>query len=241
MATDGAWRWRYGVEDKYHYRFWGQVIRWMAYQRNMAVGERMRLSFRPEQPRPGETVFFRVSVMTAEGTPLRQASLPLRIEPPTGKSETLPLRQVDSEWGVFVGQRQLQQTGVHRITISHPQDDSQLETSVVVQGRAVEAVGRPARPDVIREIAAAAKGKFLAIAGGKLSGSNTSGSNTPGNTASDDETPSLAGTLVAQLNRLPDPPAEVRRIRWWSHPLTMIGMIVGLTLFWIGRKWAGMI
>ena len=34
MGTDGAWRWRKGVEDKYHYRFWGQVARWMAYQRN---------------------------------------------------------------------------------------------------------------------------------------------------------------------------------------------------------------
>ena len=29
MGTDGAWRWRKGVEDKYHYRFWGQVVRWM--------------------------------------------------------------------------------------------------------------------------------------------------------------------------------------------------------------------
>ncbi|MCA9135580.1 MAG: hypothetical protein KDB00_02445, partial [Planctomycetales bacterium] len=36
MGTDSAWRWRMGVEDKYHYRFWGQAIRWMAYQRNMA-------------------------------------------------------------------------------------------------------------------------------------------------------------------------------------------------------------
>ena len=23
MGTDGAWRWREGVEDRYHYRFWG--------------------------------------------------------------------------------------------------------------------------------------------------------------------------------------------------------------------------
>ena len=43
MGTDGAWRWRKGVEDKYHYRFWGQVVRWMAYQRNMAKGATMRL------------------------------------------------------------------------------------------------------------------------------------------------------------------------------------------------------
>ncbi len=51
MGTDGAWRWRKGVEDKYHYRFWGQVVRWMAYQRNMAKGETMRLYYVPDQPR----------------------------------------------------------------------------------------------------------------------------------------------------------------------------------------------
>ena len=50
MGTDGAWRWRKGVEDKYHYRFWGQVVRWMAYQRNMAKGETMRLYYVPDQP-----------------------------------------------------------------------------------------------------------------------------------------------------------------------------------------------
>ena len=73
MGTDAAWRWRMGVEDKYHYRFWGQVIRWMAYQRNMAVGETMRLSYRPEQPQTDETVSFRASVMTDRGSPSRRA------------------------------------------------------------------------------------------------------------------------------------------------------------------------
>ena len=64
MGIDSVWRWRMGVEDQYHYRFWGQVIRWMAYQRNMAVGETMRLSYRPDQPEIGETVTLRASVIT---------------------------------------------------------------------------------------------------------------------------------------------------------------------------------
>ncbi|MEZ0299457.1 MAG: hypothetical protein ACAI35_23630, partial [Candidatus Methylacidiphilales bacterium] len=34
MGTDAAWRWRKGVEDTYHYRFWGQVVRWMSHQRH---------------------------------------------------------------------------------------------------------------------------------------------------------------------------------------------------------------
>lgn len=56
MGTDSAWRWRRGVEDKYHYRFWSQVARWMSYQRNMAAGERIRLIPTPERPRPGDTL-----------------------------------------------------------------------------------------------------------------------------------------------------------------------------------------
>ena len=55
MGTDGAWRWRRGVEDRYHYRFWGQVVRWMAYQRNMSSGDKMRavLLARPAVGRGG--------------------------------------------------------------------------------------------------------------------------------------------------------------------------------------------
>ena len=43
MGTDGALQWRKGVEDLYHYRFRGKVVRWMAYQRFMSHGESTRL------------------------------------------------------------------------------------------------------------------------------------------------------------------------------------------------------
>src|SRR5581483_8673212 len=44
LGTDSAWRWRRGVEDKYHYRFWGQVVRWMAHQRHLSEKEGIRLT-----------------------------------------------------------------------------------------------------------------------------------------------------------------------------------------------------
>ena len=70
MGTDGAWRWRKGVEDKYHYRFWGQVVRWMAYQRNMAKGETMRLYYVPDQPKLNQTLSLHANVMEQSGEPL---------------------------------------------------------------------------------------------------------------------------------------------------------------------------
>src|SRR5205814_1967606 len=84
MGTDGAWRWRKGVEDKYHYRFWGQVVRWMAYQRNMAKGETMRLYYSPEQPQAGQTVVLKCNVMETSGEPVAGGDVTARITAPSG-------------------------------------------------------------------------------------------------------------------------------------------------------------
>ncbi len=81
MGTDGAWRWRKGVEDKYHYRFWGQVVRWMAYQRNMAKGETMRLYYVPDQPRLNQILALHANVMEPGGEPLHGGEVTARSAP----------------------------------------------------------------------------------------------------------------------------------------------------------------
>ena len=62
LGTDGAWRWRKGVEDRYHYRFWAQVVRWMAHQRHLAGNAGIRLIFAPENPRRGDTIYLLATV-----------------------------------------------------------------------------------------------------------------------------------------------------------------------------------
>ena len=101
MGTDGAWRWRKGVEDKYHYRFWGQVVRWMAYQRNMAKGETMRLYYSPDQPQLKQTITMNANVMEKSGEPLTKGEVMARIVAPSGKAETIRLSPFGDEWGAF--------------------------------------------------------------------------------------------------------------------------------------------
>src|SRR5204862_5335080 len=103
MGTDGAWRWRKGVEDKYHYRFWGQVVRWMAYQRNMAKGETMRLYYSPDQPQMRQTVTLHANVMERSGEPLHRGEVTARVTAPSGKSELVRLASAGDEWGLFSG------------------------------------------------------------------------------------------------------------------------------------------
>lgn len=213
MGTDSAWRWRMGVEDKFHYRFWGQAIRWMAYQRNMAVGQTMRLSYRPEQPMPGETVTLRASVMTSMGTPADVDAVAVEVVSPTGETGEVRLEKADAQWGVFVGQTIFDQVGDFSMTLSHPTEQAKVQARIAVQGRAVEQVGRPARPDIMREVAR--------VGGGQMN------------------SPDQIGQLIEQINRMPPAASTTQRIQWWNHPAVMLGMVGGLGLFWVGRKWAG--
>jgi hypothetical protein len=215
MGTDGAWRWRKGVEDKYHYRFWGQVVRWMAYRRNMAKGETMRLYYTPDQPSLGQTLMLSANVMETSGEPLSRGDVVARIEAPSGAAETVRFTSIGEEWGAFTGRYTPQEPGKHTVTLTCRQTGGSLEASFFVQGALVEPVGRPARPEVLEEIARVTHGAVLEA----------------------DE----MSKVLDYLARLPEPPPSVRRLRLWSHPVTA-GLVIGLLgVFWIGRKAVGLI
>ena len=197
MGTDGAWRWRKGVEDKYHYRFWGQVVRWMAYQRNMAKGETMRLYYSPDQPQLRKTLTLKANVMEPSGEPLSKGEVVARIVAPSGKAQTIRFTPLGDEWGAFMGRYVSEEPGKHEVTLSCRETGASLEASFFVQGADKEPVGRPARPEVLEEIARVTRGKI--VAGGRFDGDSQS------------------------LPNLPDPPPTVRRLQIWCHPVTAVG------------------
>jgi hypothetical protein len=214
IGTDATWRWREGVEDKYHYRFWGQVVRWMAYQRSMAHGELMRLFFSPDRPQAGDTVTLYANVMTASGEPLRSGNVLVQIVSPGGKTESVRLSPHD-EWGLFTAPFTPRESGTYQFTLSCKENNSSLETGLSVQHVRKERIGQPARIDVLTEIAA--------ITGGKLA-------------KTDDLQPLLEGIAA-----LPEQIPSVKRLRIWCHP-AWAGMIVLLLgLFWTARKITGVI
>ena len=215
MGTDGAWRWRKGVEDRYHYRFWGQVVRWMAYQRNMAKGETMRLFYTPDQPQMRQAVALHAIVMEKSGEPLHDGEVTARITAPSGKGEVVRFRSAGDEWGVFTGRFTALEPGKHQVILSCRQTNASLETTFYVQGVATERVGRPARPEVLEEIARVTRGKVIG--------------------------PDKLEEAVRSLAELPDPPALVRRVQLWSHPLAGAVLVLLMGIFWAGRKVIGLI
>ena len=215
MGTDGAWRWRKGVEDLYHYRFWGQVVRWMAYRRNMAQGESMRLYYSPERPQVRQTITVNANVMEPSGEPLSKGEVTLRTVAPSGRVKTARLESSGQQWGAFSGRFTPEEPGEHRLTLFCKETQASLETSIFVQGVALEQIGKPARPEVLEEIARVTRGQVLTV--------------------------DRVEEVVQWLAAMPDPPPSVHRIPVWSHPVMLGLFLTLLTLFWIGRKGVGLI
>ncbi len=217
MGTDGAWRWREGVEDKYHYRFWGQVARWMAYQRNMAGGDSMRLFYSPDRPRTGQTLSLNANVMALDGEPLQEGNVNVQIVAPSGNTQTVKLSpQSDEEqWGLFSGFFVPEENGEHHATLTCRETGTTLETTISVQGLEREKIGRPANLEALKEIAAITRGKLVSA--------------------------EQMNDLADAIKKLPEPEPQIRRIRLWAHPIWAGTMILLLGLFWVGRKLVGFI
>jgi len=214
MGTDSAWRWREGVEDRYHYRFWGQVARWMAYQRQMASGQSMRLFYSPDRPRVDDVVSLNANVLDSRGAPLNQGTVVVQAISPTGKTKTVRLAPGEQDaWGLFVGSLTPKEPGPHRLIASCAETGATVEADLTVQGLNRERQGRLARYDVLEEIASITQGKLAAV--------------------------SEVSSLVDHLAALPEPEPTVHRTRIWSHPVWGGILVASLGVFWVGRKMNG--
>lgn len=214
MGIDSAWRWRRGVEDLYHYRFWGQVARWMSYQRNMAAGQRVRMFFTPERPLPGATVNLNANAFDPNGAPLKEGAVSVDITSPGGEVRRIELQKNESDWGAYSGRFKIDMPGEWKLrAITAVSPDIPTETKIMVQGVDVEKIGQPARFEVLEEISRVTRARSVL--------------------------PQQLADLISEIDALPEPKPLENRIPLWSHWATLVVLVTLLGLFWAGRKLNG--
>ncbi|MGJ8674142.1 hypothetical protein [Rubritalea sp.] len=215
LGHDSAWRWRRGVEDLYHYRFWGQVARWMSYQRNMAAGERLRLYYAPDRPKPGDFVTLNANAFAPNGAPLQEGEINIDITAPDGNSSRIQLTPAEEAWGSYTGRMRITQAGEWKIQASIAGDSNApaIETTITAQGDSLEKVGQPARPEVLEEMARVAKGAVIH--------------------------PQEISKISAVIDALPKRKPLEDSLPLWAQISTMIVLLTLLGLFWTLRKLNG--
>ncbi len=214
MGTDSAWRWRKGVEDTYHYRFWGQVVRWMAHQRHLSQDEGVRFFYSPETPKRGDKVQLNATVLDKLGAPITTGKVTVTLTAPSGTSETIDLSAEHPEWGVHTGQFIPREGGRYAVEVKCDSAQRRLKTQLDVTVPTLEKVGLPAKLDVLREISALTNGKFA--------------------------TPSDLSQIISNLTLLPERKPEEHRFRLWCDPHWCAALLGLFTLYWIGRKIGGL-
>ncbi|MGA0369153.1 MAG: hypothetical protein ACO3N7_06850 [Kiritimatiellia bacterium] len=214
MGTDAAWRWRRGVEDLYHYRFWGQVVRWMAHKRHMFGEEGARLFIQPERPMAGQeitlTLSLRGAMALSEEIPFR-----LRIRNESGAVLSPSVRALEGG-GTYQALWTPAAPGLQRVELLEPDEDTVWFTSeFLVEGDIPEQVGVPADPAILREMTRVTSGKLVRT----------------------DE----VSSLLDSLKRLPQEQKVLTVRRIWQHPLWVISLLVLFGVYWILRKRQGWI
>ncbi len=218
MGIDSAWRWRKGVEDKYHYRFWGQVARWMAHKRHLAGNSGIRCFITPEKPVAGKSVTINATLSDRAGFPIDNAIVKVIASPVAkgkGNPVSLRLHQDEKGWGLYSGTFTPNASGQWKLKIQSSDGAISASMTLDVSEKQLEIVGRPARSAPLRQIDSVTKGAFFTTA--------------------------KFEDAVRAVAALPERSDIVKRFPIWSQwwwGATILLLLVG---HWILRKTSGLI
>ncbi|MEG0586671.1 MAG: FixH family protein [Akkermansia sp.] len=215
MGTDAAWRWRRGVEDKYHYRFWRQVARWMSYRRNMASGQQVRLMISPERPELGDDITVTALISDKQGAPINKEDAFLDITSPSGDKMKQQMTQTQGSWGTYSTSFPLNQSGDWKIIASSASLHEVVELTISTPDNILEKKGLPVNTQLLEEMAFISGGELVPI--------------------------SAIDTLINKIKAHPEQQPNQLRFRLWNNSIVLALLIGLLTTFWIGRKINGTI
>ncbi len=216
LGTDAAWRWREGVEDLYHYRFWGQVVRWMAHKRHMFSDSGARVFFQPERPEVGQETSLTVTLRGALGLDDEDVPVRLRFTDANGGVVSPTLTPLEGG-GTFTATWTPENPGEHTLELlpTSGSDTPVLSRDFMVEGQIPEQVGDPTAPRLLEEVAQVTGGESVTMEDAEL--------------------------LLERLSQLPRQQLVLNVTRLWQNPLWVSGVFLFFGLYWILRKRQGWI
>jgi hypothetical protein len=216
-GLEETWRWRRGIGDEFHYRFWDQAVRWMVKRQFTEGDPRARLSIDRTECDVGEAVLVEAYCLGTDGYPLQDASVWLTVADTAGKRQRLAMQPAPGGWGVYRASFSPPATGAYEMQpIVSAYGDDPLPSKVTLQVSRVdlEKDTLAQNATALKAIAQASGGKYLMVT----------------------EADQLAGLLVAtkQSRNLT---AEYSPCRHWIFYASLVALLGGA---WLVRKRSGL-
>lgn len=216
--ADSTWRWRWRVGDRYFYRYWGQVIRFLT-PRDLPGNERF-VQVATDRPgssyRLGQQVTLTVRLLDPYYHPVKVPSLIAQISGNNGIRQTIQLQPTPNAPGLYTARFLPSLTGKYTVAVTSPINPNAKGTATfVVESLAIELQKPELDEKELRRIAAAGGGHYY-----------------------------LPDQLDEWLRTLKNRPLVVvttQETEIWDSPLFLALFIVPLAMEWLVRKRCGLL
>lgn len=212
IGTDQLWRLRFKVGDKFHARFWGQVIQFLTLSRLLGENKRIQIETGRRAFRTGERVPIYANVLSEAFEPVNLANYPVYVERPEGQAETtqVKLEPVKDVPGFYQGFFTPELEGRYLIRTGPAEREFSNTVELQVATTPLEQLEPALQEDTLRKLAELSGGRYLTIR----------------------DLPSLAETLQQEAQT-----TTVRREKeLWDLPFVFILILLCAATEWFFRR-----
>lgn len=164
VATEDLWRMRLEVGDRYHARFWGQTIQFLALSRLLGQNKQVTLETDRAQYHVGEQVRLYANVLTESFEPVELARYEVVLEQDgqAGSSEVIELEPVPDTPGLYTGAALAGTDGRYLVRTTERDSEISNQASFQVRTDPLEDRESAAQEEVAAQVASLSGGRMLA-------------------------------------------------------------------------------
>ncbi len=163
LGMDATFLWRQNVGDRFFYKFWGQMLRFVGRTDDGSDKKESRLLVRPVRVQPGESAEIELFAFTADGQPRTDATMKVSTLGPTG-SQMLELVADKFVKGRFSGKFSPKETGEHRVLYQPNDTPKTIEGKLRVMPSSEELRDPNLNRPLLETLASTTGGKVISIA-----------------------------------------------------------------------------
>lgn len=215
-TTDGCWRWRWKVGDRYFYRYWGQAIRSMTPE-EMPGGNRFaQVNADRGEYLLGERVVLHARLLDAFYRPIKDKQVNASLNGETGVSTSVLMNSIPGSPGLFSADFLADRIGKYRVSLGSPAQPGALaNANFLVQSVALEKQQPEMNEDLLKKLAAGGGGGYY----------------------HPDEVKEWMKSLKVNEQVI----KSESEIELWDAPFFLVMFIVPLALEWLIRKRSGLL
>ncbi len=163
LGMDSTFLWRQNVGDRFFYKFWGQMIRFISRTDDGSMKKQSSIAVHPVRVQPNEAVEIELFAFTTDGTPRTDASLKVSVLSPTG-SNMVEVVADKFQKGRFTGKFTPKETGDHGVIYQPSDAPNSVEGKLRVMPSAEELRDPNLNRPLLEMLASTTGGKVVSLA-----------------------------------------------------------------------------